>query len=256
MAGCFSILTGLIGKKKGVGGALVDTKAGYRTEEQEKAVFYFSDKNKKGCIATLKGCFVKKEKKGCGETLKGCFPKKGKGCFPKKHKYVSDADYDEIVANIVKRVDPEARGLERLVLDKSQVEKTIPFSNYAYGPRIKFGEDGKFRSSLYEVTYLFFTQNEIAAYQLTLSSDWEKHDEQTFEYHYKDITALSTETTQKDVLVEDEKGGKKKEYRTVKNTFKITVPNDSFEVSLGNKPTAEEEDAIQGMKALLREKKA
>jgi len=229
---------------------------GYRTEEQEKALFYFSDKNKKGCVARLKGCFRKKEK------TKGCFKINKKGCFPKKMKYVSDAEYDTLVKTIAQRLDPENRGLQKIGLDRSQIEKTISFDNYVYKDVFdevaegdlffwKIGDDDKFRSSIYEVTYLFFTQNEIAAYQLTLSSDWEKHDEETFEYHYKDITALKTKTLQKDKI----KDGKK-EYQTVQNEFFITVPGDSFSVTLGNKPTSEEENTIQAMKALLRERKA
>ena len=253
--GIFDGALGLFGKKGGT--PLIDTKAGYRTEEQEKAVFYFSDKNKQGCLASAKGCFAKKEK----PKEAGCFGSKKQGCFPKKMAFVSDAEYDALVAAIVQRLNPKSRGLLKVGLDESQIEKTIAFSNYVYRDLLevmaakdpfywKIGEDGLYRSSIYEVTYLFFTRNEIVAYQLTLSSDWEKHDEETFEYHYKDITSLRTKTVQEDVIVDGEK-----EYQTVQNKFQIFVPGDSFSVSLRNKPTPEEEDAIQGMKSLLREKK-
>jgi hypothetical protein len=183
-----------------------------------------------------------------------------KGCFPKKHPFVSDAEYDALVASIIQRLDPKSKGLAKLNIDQSQIEKAIHFENYKYygmdegspGPFFwKIGEDGSFRSSVYEVTWLFFTQNQVLAYQLTLSSDWEKHDERTFEYHYKDITAFSSKTIQEDVIEDS-----KKEYRTVSNIFQITVPGDDFKVALNNKPDKEEEDAIQAMKAMLREKKA
>ena len=251
----------IVKKKLGLG-RMLDKKAEYRTDEQEKALFYFSDDNKQGCFTRLKGCFAKKTKPVTG--------KKKKGCFPKKMKYVSDADYDTLVNSIAQRLDPKNRGLQKLGIDESQIEKTITFSNYVFGHKNateslqegdvasalnaftwKIGDDGRFRSLIYEVTYLFFTQTQIAAYQLTLSSDWEKHDEETFEYHYKDITALKTRTLQQDEI----KDGVKV-YQTVKNEFLIQVPNDSFSVSLSNKPTAAEESAIQGMKSLLREKKA
>jgi len=247
-----SLLGSLLSLGKKSGTALIDLKAGYRTEEQEKAKFYFSEQNKKGCFASLKGCFAKKKK----------VEVKKKGCFSKKMKFVSDAEYDALVKSIVQRLNPESRGLQKINLDKSQIEKTISFGNYAYVDPFKeladgdiflwkIGDDGRFRSSIYKVTYLFFARDEIAAYQLTLSSDWEKHDEKTFEYHYKDITALKTETLQKDEI----KGGVKV-YSTVQNEFSISVPGDRFSVTLSNKPTAEEENTIQAMKALLREKKA
>lgn len=261
-----TVLTLLKLKKGGADTPVIDPKAAYRTDEQETAVFYFSPENVKpadfkGCLTKakgcIKGCFPKKPKV---EGKKGCFDKKekGKGCFS-KGRYVSDSEYDAIIKNIVTRLDPKARGLQKLVLDESQIEKTITFSNYVYDWDTYWRiseDDGKFRSSKYEVTYIFFTRDQVAAYQLTLSSDWEKHDEYTFEIHYKDVTAFKTSTEQEDTLKTDKDGGKKKEYRTVSNIFKIIVPGDELKVSLSNKPTQEEEGAIQAMKAMLREKKS
>ncbi|GBU27420.1 hypothetical protein R84B8_00950 [Treponema sp. R8-4-B8] len=249
--GLLDSVLGIVIPKKGAG-TLIDLKAGYRTEEQEKAVFYFSDKNKKGCGAILKGCFAKKEK----------ITIKKKGCFDKKLKYVSDVEYDALVKAIVQRLDPENRGLQKVGFDKSQIEKTISIGNYVYVNPFKelaagdaffwkIGDDGRFRSSIYEVTYLFFTRDEIVSYQLILSSDWEKHDETTSEFHYKDITALKIQTVQKDEI----KGGVKV-YQTVQNELIISVPGDSLSVTLSNKPTSEEENTIQDMKALIRKKKA
>jgi hypothetical protein len=269
----------LLTKKKGGADAtttpvLFDPKTEFRTEEQETAVFYFSPENVKP-----------EEQKGCGEKVKGCFQARLKGCFPKKEKksaslpktkgcgcfsrggqfssrYVSDEQYDAIVRACVERLDPKTRGLNKLGIDESQVEKTIIFQNYKYEEKDgdtfywRIGEDGRFRSSIYEITYLFLTQEEVFSYQLTLSSEWEKHDEQTYEFHYRDVTSFSSETRQKDIIEKDASGTSKKVYKTVRNEFHIRVPNDYFTVVLGNKPTQEEEDAIQGMKAMLREKKA
>ena len=262
--GILKFILGLFGIGKKSDAPVIDHKPAYRTEEQEKAKFYFDEKNTKGCL------------KGCLGSVKGCFKKKktvkvktkGGGCFPKKPEFISDADYDAIVQKMVNSLNPEARGLDMLVLDKSQVEKTVCIANYKYKvPESykeydpddiwswKIGEDGKFRSSVFEVNYLFFTRDEVALYKLTLSSDWAKHDEQTYEYHYKDISAFSTNIYQKDVFVE-RNGELVKEYQTVQNEFTITVPGDSFSASLGNKMTPEEKDAILAMKSLLREKKA
>lgn len=266
----FSLISTLAGKKKADSGnkALIDPRAGYRSAEQETAVYYFSDENKKGCFAPKAkgaGCFPKKAKGA------GCFPKKAKGtgCFPKKHPFVSDAAYDALVQSVIKRLDPYHRGLQKLGLDESQVQeiKPISFANAVYfslwerargdcfvakdEPFFwKIGEDDVFRSSVYEVTWIYFSASQIFGYKLTFSTDWEKHEEHTFEYHYKDITALSTQTVQADEIIDD-----KKIFKTVKNVLNITVPGDRFVVSLRNKPDTEEENSIQAMKAMLREKK-
>ena len=47
----------------------------------------------------------------------------------------------------------------------------------------------------------------------------------------------------------------KKDY-VVENSFKLIVPGDSFSCILRNYPDASEEKTIQGIKAMLREKKA
>jgi hypothetical protein len=252
-----SLITEFIEKKKEAGGrALIDPRAEYRTEEQEKAVFYFSDKNKQGCFATAKGCFQK--------PAKGPSPvKKTKGCFPKKPKYVSDAEYDAIVRAVVNSLDPYHRALAKLNIDESQIKEISPitFENFKYRSQFeqdfkdpfywKIGEDGLFRSNIYEVTWLFFSADQIFAYQLTLSTDWQKHDERTYEYHYKDITAFGSTTIREDSIADE-----RKEYRVVKNLFQIIVPGDSFSCALSNKSDEKEESSIQAMKAMLREKKS
>jgi hypothetical protein len=255
--GVVNLLTGLLKKNNG-GGALIDPRAGFRTEEQDRAVFYFSDENRQGCLVTAKGCFSKKSKKS-----KGSFPKnKSKGCFPKKPKYVSDAEYDAIVKAVVDRLDPYHRALAKLNIDESQVREINPitFENFKYRSVLeldlkdpfywKIGEDGLFRSNIYEVTWLFFSTSQIFAYQLTLSTDWQKHDERTYEYHYRDITAFGSVTIREDVI-----RGEEKEYQVVKNLFEIKVPGDGFSCVLSNQSDEKEEASIQAMKAMLREKK-
>jgi hypothetical protein len=258
--GILSLVMGLAGKKKdGGAGTLIDPKAGFRTEEQDKAVFYFSDANKKGCLESAKGCFKKPEKK----SGKGCFSaKKTKGCFPKKSKFVSDAEYDALVKAVVDRLDPYHRALAKLNIDEGQIKEINPitFENFKYRSSFemdmkdtfywKIGEDGLFRSNIYEVTWLFFSASQIYAYQLTLSTDWQKHDERTYEYHYRDITAFGSTTIREDVIKDE-----KTEYQVAKNIFQITVPGDSFSCALSNKSDEKEESSIQAMKAMLREKK-
>ncbi|GMO57822.1 MAG: hypothetical protein Ta2G_17720 [Termitinemataceae bacterium] len=236
-------------KERKSGGGLLDFHDGYRTAEQEKAVFYFSDANKKGC-------FAKKEK---GQKSSGCFAKKpgkkkGKGCFAKKP-FISDAEYDAIVNSLVQRIDPYHKGLEKLGIDESQVKeiKPIQFSNYKYelGSYWRIGSDGVLRTSLYQVSCIYFSASELFAYQISFSTDWNKVEERTYEYHYKDITSFTSLTEQEDEIKEGEVRPAVKE-----NTFTISVPGDGFKVSLCNKSKEAEENSIQAMKAMLREKKA
>ncbi len=244
-----STLASSLARKNGA--TLIDPRAAYRSKEQETAAYYFSDSNQKGCFSGFK--VPKKQLQAV----------KPQGCFPKKHGFVSDAEYDALVSATSKRLDPKARGLQKLGLDESQVKeiKPISFANAVYIPVDerkpsepffwKIGSDGVFRSSIYEITWIYFTATQLLAYQLRFSVDWEKLSERTFEYHYKDITALSTDTVQEDEVIDGEKV-----FQTVRNVFTITVPNDSFTVSLRNRPNEEEENTIQAMKAMLREKKA
>jgi hypothetical protein len=267
-------------KRKDGGGdgsvALIDPRTKHRTEEQKDAVFYFSPENQPvfngGCFPKPGGCFPKpkkKPRKGCfsAEKVKGCFSaKKDKGCFSnvsKKHKYISDAEYDAIVKAVLDRLDPYHRALAKLNVDESQVQEISPitFGNFKYRSQLeekvkdrfywKIGEDGLFRSNIYEVTWLFFSANQIFVYQLTLSTDWQKHDERTYEYYYKDITAFNSTTVQEDVIIDNETT----EYQVVENLFEIKVPGDSFACVLSNKSNEKEEGSIQAMKAMLREKK-
>lgn len=235
------------------------SKAAYRNDEQKRAVHYFSGANKKGCFARLRDFL--------SPTIYEKDPTVKKGCFTKKLGFISDAEYDALVQSAVSKMDPENRGLAKIGLDKSQIEKTISFGNYVFdelGDNKWCEDDDRLRTTKFEVTYLFFTQNQIAVYQLALSSEWEQHEEVTYEYHYKDITSFKSETKQQDVVITVDKGkkgcckvfGPEKIYRTTLNEFVITVPGDSFSVRLGSKTTVEEEQSIQAMKAMIREKKA
>jgi len=255
LKGLIKFIIGLItGKKPSAGDVLLD-KSAYRNDEQDKAMHYFSDRNKKGCLASIKGCFKKKPKPATPKV------KKKKGCFPKKLGFMSDKEYDNLVAGMLQKMDVKNKGLKKLGLDDSQVEKTIEFGAYrwytddgniAEGVKLDC-EDGLYRSTIYAKTFIFFTRSQVAIYKIVINTDWEKHEEDTYEYHYKDITSLTTSTNHED-YIDIFKGDTI--FKCDKNEFVLIVPGDSFRVTLGNKPSAEEESAIQAMKAMIREKKA
>jgi hypothetical protein len=77
--------------------------------------------------------------------------------------------------------------------------------------------------------------------------------EQTLEYFYKDVTNFATSSDTEETEVWNKKAKKFMKEKINSNRFTIVVPGDKFYCSL--KQNDETERAIQGMKALLREKK-
>lgn len=178
------------------------------------------------------------------------------GCLQKKP---TDADYDAMVANRVNelRLNDKQRALDKLGIDESQVQEIAPIhlANYVFGKNYyaKWGNDGKVRSSGYQVTWLFFGATQVYLYQFTFNTDEDGKKEHTEEYFYKDIVnfAMSTDTEETPVW-----NKKKKEFE-LKNVdscrFRIVVPGDSLYCAMEQSDANER--AVHGMKAKLREKK-
>ena len=111
----------------------------------------------------------------------------------------------------------------------------------------KQGDDGKWRSSKYQVSWLFFSVNQVFLYQYTFNMDEDGKKESTEEYFYKDITSFSASSD----TVETNVYG---DFVSIdSNRFTITVPGDKLYCSLEQSDYTEQ--AIQGMRSLLRDKK-
>lgn len=173
------------------------------------------------------------------------------GCLRKK---MSDAEYDAFVAKNIP--DLKQKGMDKIGLDEDQLKEIEPvhfegfvFDNDSYQ---KKGADNKWRSSKYEVSWLFFSDTQVYLYKKTISFDEKKEKEATEEYFYKDITNFSTVSESKEVKQVD-KNGKEATVNVDTTQFKLVVPGDSFFCAMTQSDYAE--SAIQGMKAKLREKK-
>jgi len=173
------------------------------------------------------------------------------GCLRKK---MSDAEFDALVQQ--KMPDLKQRGMEKIGLDEDQLKEIEPvtfrgfvFDNDSYQ---KKGEDNLWRSSKFQVSWLFFSDTQVYLYQKTMSFDEKKDLERTEEYFYKDITNFSTVSESTEVKVEG-RNGKMETQQVDTNKFKIIVPGDSFFCAMNQNDYTE--SAIQGMKAKLREKK-
>jgi len=181
----------------------------------------------------------------------------GKGGFLTKR--ISDAEYDALVKATVAQSDFKQKALEKIGLDESQVKEIEPvhFEGWKFGKKVGFarrGQDGHYRSTAYQISWLFFSSSQVYIYQNTIHFDKDDRNVGTEEYFYKDITNFSTSSDTEETPYWDV-SQKKSVLRNVDtNRFAITVPGDKFYCAMDQNDYTER--SIQGMKAKLREKKA
>jgi len=184
------------------------------------------------------------------------------GCFSKT---ISDEEYMAMVMRKLESLKLKAKALGKIGLDIDQVSEISPvnfddfYFDNAYAKKVA---DGSFVSSTFESTWIFFSSTQIYFYTCRFWMDEDKKKEETEEYFYRDVTSLSTSTTEEKPkeLIELKSGcmGKKTSSiveKTIESTkFKLVVPGASITVSM--KGTEENEQVVQAMKQKLREKKS
>lgn len=178
------------------------------------------------------------------------------GCLSKT---MNDTQYDELVKTTVSKQDFKKKALEKIGLDESELKEIDPvhFEGWAYGNNISYakrGKDGNWRSSAYQISWLFFSSKQVYLYQNTIHFDKDDKKVATEEYFYKDITNFSTSTDTVETPYWDPKQKKSLLENIDSNRFALTVPGDKFYCSLEQNDYTER--AIQAMKAKLREKKS
>lgn len=178
------------------------------------------------------------------------------GCLSKT---MNDAQYDELVKTTISKQDFKKKALEKIGLDESELKEIEPvhFEGWAYGNNISYakrGKDGNWRSSAYQISWLFFSSTQVYLYQNTIHFDKDDKKIATEEYFYKDITNFSTSTDTVETPYWDPKQKKSLLENIDSNRFALTVPGDKFYCSLEQNDYTER--AIQAMKAKLREKKS
>lgn len=181
------------------------------------------------------------------------------GCLSKG---MTDEEYDSMVRAKANSIDFKQRALSRIGLDESQVNEIEPvhFEGYYFDDKrtyAKSGRDRIWRSSAYQITWLFFSDTQVYVYQYTFNMDEDGKREKTEEYFYKDITNFSTlsDSVEKEVIDKVSCTGKTTYVRqsVEYNSFRLVVPGESLLCSMYQNDYTER--AIQGMKAKLREKK-
>ncbi len=173
-----------------------------------------------------------------------------------------DEEYEAAVMAKARSMDFKQKALNKLGVDESQVNEIEPvhFEGYYFDNQktyAKQGRDRKWRSSAYQISWIFFSDIQVYVYQYTFNMDQEGKKESTEEYFYKDITNFSTssDTVEKEVLDKISCSGEATYSRenVDTNRFTLVVPGDKFYCSMEQSDYTEK--AIQGMKAKLREKK-
>jgi len=102
---------------------------------------------------------------------------------------------DEVVSRI------EDRALEAHGMDADEVKETSPIlvENYYHGSRyFKMFRDFTFRASEYQMTYLMFSQKQVYTYSYIFDLTSDETSEQTNEYFYEDITNVEVAKVQKE----------------------------------------------------------
>ncbi|MCD7724927.1 MAG: hypothetical protein LUI12_05155 [Clostridiales bacterium] len=183
----------------------------------------------------------------------------GGGCLSSGLK---DEEYDALVQAKANSMDFKQKALDKIGLDETQVNEIEPvhFEGYDFDEKnayAKWGKDHVWRSTAYQISWIFFSSSQVYVYQYTFKMDEDSKREFTEEFFYKDITNFSTssDTVDKEVLDKVSCSGEATYVRknVDYNRFQLVVPGEKFYCSM--KQNDYTERAIQGMKAKLREKK-
>jgi hypothetical protein len=176
---------------------------------------------------------------------------------------MTDQEYEEMVVKIINSTDWKKKALAKIGMEEEDVQEVRPihFEGYDYTPKNSFslyGKDLKWRSSHYQISWVFCSATQVYVWQYTFSTVDDTKKERTEEYFYKDITNFSTvtETIEKEVPIKTTcKGDVEFGLKNVEDKqFSIIVPGDRLNCQMEDEDDTIEA-SIQGLKAKLREKK-
>ena len=195
-----------------------------KTPEQQKVIKYFEDS---GCLASLTG--------------------------------MKDEEYDQILQKKINDLNPKKRALQRVGLDEDQLKEIPPVNLYGFhygdGAHSKRGNDGRSRSSKYDVAWLFFSDTQVYLYTYVLDMAGDSKIEQAEEFFYKDVVSFSTYSESTPVNVPAGcLGGEAKKVTVEWESFSMSVTSgEKFKVSTTGVAGADK--SVSAMKQKLREKK-
>lgn len=170
------------------------------------------------------------------------------GCMTKT---ITDEEYLQMVRAKRDAMNFKQKALDKIGLDEDEVSEIPPamFEGFVYkNAYAKQNASGKWVSSAYQVSWVFFSSTQVYLYSYTFNMDEDKKNERTDEFFYKDVTSFST-------LSESDTahglGGNT--FEVTSEQFVMVVPGDKLFLAMGD---IQDADAIiQAMKQKLREKK-
>lgn len=160
---------------------------------------------------------------------------------------MSDQDYDNIVESAIgSNIDNVA--LNKLGIDSSEVQEAKPIYIRGYefknASNIKKGKDGIWRSNLYKLIAIYFSQSEIHVYTKIINSLREQRNEATDVYFYNDIVSISTSSETEKIL----------NFTIDYESFVLTTKGGT-KLSVAIKNTSDIQRSVNAMRSLLRIKK-
>lgn len=164
-----------------------------------------------------------------------------------------DAELEKFYEKTLEELNLKKQGMNRIGIDEENLEEAgvKPFSIHGqlYDGWYRYGKDGQIRTDGRQVTWLFFSKDQIYVYdtKFTLTGEKKKVDN-TQEFFYSDIVSVSTGSVSKELPGGDHAG------ETIEaEEFRLVVPGDKLSFAF----TSNEEisRSVQAMKTKIRERK-
>ena len=171
------------------------------------------------------------------------------GCMSKN---ITDDEYMSMVSRLRDSMDFRAKALGKIGLDEDEVNEISPamFEGFVFkNAYAKKRANGRWVSSAYQVSWVFFSATQVYIYRHTFNMDEDKKSESTDEFFYRDVTSFSTSSE-----TETAHGLGNQKFEVETNKFCMVVPGDKLYVSMDG--VTDSESIIQAMKHKLREKKS
>lgn len=178
-------------------------------------------------------------------------PKVAGGCFSQAE-YMSDAEYMDMVRKKRDSLNLRQKAINKIGLDEDELKEMPPvtFEGFTFKDAwTKKLANGHYVSSCYQVSWIFFSSEQIYLYQYIIYMDEDKKKESTEEYFYADVTSFATRTE-----TESAKNNTGDKFDVETNKFAMIVPGATLTVALED-TAGDFEEAIKRMKYKLREKK-
>ena len=180
---------------------------------------------------------------GCGTTL------------------LTDEQYDNYIKQIATGTNFYQLALDKHGLDESQIKEVEPinFADYLYDGNSYAlrGKDGRWRSSAFQITWIFFSSTQVYVYKFTFNTSNDEKKEETADYFYKDVTNFTTTSDTLEMMVPGATGctGETTYVRTTVNSnrFMLSSMGDKLYCAMAQNDYTTR--SITAMKAKLREKK-